>query len=93
MGRGLSPLQKDILSVLTAKHGWTLPRDIIARLELPATNATRASVSRALHRLCERGLVVRAFAGRVCQGHSYLYMAGRPAPGAASHIVVAAASQ
>ena len=38
---------------------WLWPRDIIAELGRPKTNATSAGVSRALSRLRERGLVAR----------------------------------
>ena len=65
MGKGLSPLQKDILAALgrwplyeqamTATPGqlddWAFPRDIIEHLRLPKSGVTSVSVSRALSRL------------------------------------------
>jgi len=88
MGKGLSPLQKNILEVLahwpsyeqaTAARpgqlgGWARPGDIIARLNLPKTNVTRASLSRALARLHERGLVARASAELASIGKSFRYL-------------------
>jgi DNA-binding MarR family transcriptional regulator len=85
MARGLSPLQTEIMTVLRqwpsagqATPGWignwARPGDIIERLALPPTNVVRASVSRALRRLCERRLVVRA-SGEICSvGKSYRYL-------------------
>ena len=89
MGHGLSPLQRQILAVLErwptfeqAAHlnDWALPRDIIEGLGLPKSNAARASLSKALLRLHERGLVARA-AGEVASvGKSFRYVriAGKP---------------
>jgi DNA-binding MarR family transcriptional regulator len=80
MARGLSPLQTEILTMAEARAigrtgdagrigNWARPGDIIERLALPPTNVTRPSVSRALRRLCERDLVVRA-SGQVCRSGS-----------------------
>ena len=63
----LSPLQKEILAALNDfafadEHVpmWVKPRDILDRLKGPATPSQRAAVSRALLRLHERDLLVRA---------------------------------
>ena len=91
MGQGLSPLQRQILAVLErwptfeqATPGylgdWALPRDIIEGLGLPKNNATRASLSKALLRLHDRGLVARS-SGQVAKvGKSFWYVriAGKP---------------
>jgi hypothetical protein len=88
MGKGLSPLQKDILAVLDEwpslemaivqnpdrVNGWALPRDIIRRLDLPSNGAVRASMSRALLRLYERGLVARASGEAAIVGKSFRYL-------------------
>ena len=88
MGKGLSPLQKDILAALdrwplyeqamTATPGqlddWAFPRDIIEHLGLPKSGVTSASVSRALSRLCDRGLVARASGKVASVGRSFRYL-------------------
>jgi DNA-binding MarR family transcriptional regulator len=86
MGKGLSPLQNDILAVLDEWPSfemvggsgylgdWALPRDIIRRLCLPRNGATRASMSRALLRLHERGLVARASGECAMVGKSFRYV-------------------
>lgn len=52
--------------------GGMRPTDVIEALGLPRTNASRASVSRSLARLCERGLVL-AWQGMFAVGGGYLY--------------------
>jgi DNA-binding MarR family transcriptional regulator len=82
MGKGLSPLQKEILAVLEqlpssdqAQPGdWALPRDIIDRLGMPKSGVTSASMSRALLRLCQRGLVERTTGEVANVGQSFLYL-------------------
>ena len=84
MGKGLSPLQRDILAVLhewpswaeARPHyigDWARPVQIISRLGLPVTMATRVAVSRALLRLCQRELVVRASGEILSVGKGYRY--------------------
>jgi DNA-binding MarR family transcriptional regulator len=77
MGKGLSALQKQILAVLPssdqAKPG-ALPREIIERLGMPTSNVTSATVSRALMRLCERGLVTRTTGEVANVGRSFQYL-------------------
>ena len=67
MGRGLSELQRAILDILPddprpvpeGRYAGALrPTDIIEALGLPANGTARASVSRALARLSQRGLVL-----------------------------------
>lgn len=66
MGKGLSPMQEAILDALPDNprptpngtfSGAMRPTDVIEALGLPRTNASRASVSRSLARLVQRGLV------------------------------------
>ena len=71
MLKGLSLLQRQILSVLAAtpararvrdgeQYGdWATPTSIMNALGRKPTNANRAAISRALARLCERGLVAK----------------------------------
>ena len=88
MGKGLSPLQKDILAALdrwplyeqamTATPGqlddWAFPRDIIEHLGLPKSGVISVSVSRALSRLCDRGLVARESGNVASVGRSFRYL-------------------
>ena len=88
MGKGLSPQQKNILEVLSQWPSyeqatattpgqvgeWARPGDIIAGLNLPKTSVTRASLSRALARLHERGLVARASGKLASVGKSFRYL-------------------
>jgi hypothetical protein len=86
MGKGLSPLQKDILAVLDewpslesylesdSKQLGALPRDIIRRLGRLNNGTTRASMSRALLRLHERGLVSRASGIGAMAGKAFQYL-------------------
>ena len=87
MGRGLSSLQTHILAVLdqwpsfeqataatSDQFDWAFPRDIIEGLGLPKNSVTRASVSRALVRLCDRGHVVRVSDEVANVGRSYRYL-------------------
>ena len=78
MGKGLSPMQKAIFDALpddprptpngTHSRGMR-PTDLIETLGLPLSNASRASVSRSLSRLRQRGLVLA--------WQSEIYVAGR----------------
>ena len=88
MGESLSPLQRDILAVLeewptfemaeaaapASVKDWALPRDIIRSLGMPKTGATRATISRALLRLHEKGLVARASGELADVGKSFHYL-------------------
>ena len=81
-------LQQEILAVLeqwpsyeaahaanpSSLNDWALPRHIIRALGLPKAAATRATVSRALLGLYQRGLVARA-AGELAEiGKSFRYL-------------------
>jgi hypothetical protein len=73
MGKGLSPLQRDILAVLekfevfedaqpdaggyVSMRAWARPYQIIEQLGRLPTPANRAAISKALVRLYDRGLV------------------------------------
>ena len=59
---------------------WALPRDIIEGLGLPKSNAARASLSKALLRLHDRGLVARSSGDVAKVGESFRYVriAGKP---------------
>jgi hypothetical protein len=81
MGKGLSPMQEAILDALPDDprstsdgtfSGGMRPADVIEVLGLPRTNASRASVSRSLARLCDRGLVL-AWQGMFAIGRGYRY--------------------
>jgi DNA-binding MarR family transcriptional regulator len=81
MGKGLSPMQEAILEALPDDprptpdgtfSGGMRPTDVIEALGLPRTNASRASVSRSLARLCERGLVL-AWQGMFAVGRGCRY--------------------
>jgi len=86
MGKGLSPLQKEILAVLEnwpsleqqppgdSLKGWARPHAIIRGLGRPNTPATRAAVSKALKRLCQRGLVASEYAQMYNPGKSRFYV-------------------
>jgi DNA-binding MarR family transcriptional regulator len=88
MGKGLSPLQKDILAVLDAWPSyeeatslrpdsvgdWALPRDIIARLGRAKSGATRTAISKALLRLYQRGMIARASGELAIAGKSFRYL-------------------
>lgn len=83
-----TPLQDSIMAVLEqwpdyeAAHAaspgsvkdWARPRDIANALSLPRTATTRATLSRALLRLYERGLVARASEESVEVGKSFRYL-------------------
>lgn len=81
MGKGLSPMQEAILDALPDDprptpdgtfSGGMRPTDVIEALGLPRTNASRASVSRSLARLCDRGLVL-AWQHMFAVGRGYCY--------------------
>jgi hypothetical protein len=88
MGKAFSPLQQDILAVLdewpsfeeakALRPGslaeWALPRDIVARLGKIPNAASQASVSRALARLYQRGVIARAWGELAIAGTSYRYL-------------------
>jgi hypothetical protein len=85
MGKGLSPLQKDILALLEEIpafeeqpngiiSGWATPRQMLAALDRPPTPSNRAALSKALLRLYERGLVARASSELASVGKSFRYV-------------------
>jgi hypothetical protein len=88
MNKSLSPLQRDILAVLEqwptfevadsvapgSVKDWALPRDIIRGLGRPKTRATQATISRALLRLHEKGLVARASDELADVGKAFHYL-------------------
>jgi predicted transcriptional regulator len=74
MGRGLSPLQHEILAVLKARRGgWARPKDVIDALGREPTSSNRTVVSKALDRLEVRGLVEVGHGAIRNVGNSYLY--------------------
>lgn len=84
MGKGLSPLQKDILAVLAewpaAVEGavgdmrtWAEPKDIMTRLGRSPTPSNRVIISKALNRLLDRELIAIAYAQRCRQGNGGAY--------------------
>jgi hypothetical protein len=88
MGRGLSPLQKDILAVLEefparedfpeegtlSLSSWAHPQQILQRLKRPPTASNRTAVSKALARLVERGMVAAARGELYAAGKSFFYV-------------------
>ena len=88
MGRGLSPLQKDILAVLEefpaledfpaegtiSLSSWAHPQQILQRLKRPPTASNRTAVSKALARLMERGMVAAARGELYAAGKSFFYV-------------------
>ena len=88
MGKGISPFQRSILAALdgwpsaeqaTAMSpgkvdAWARPGELIERLDLPKTSDTRAVLSRALRRLCQRQLVARTAAGKIAAIGKYRYL-------------------
>jgi hypothetical protein len=88
MGKGLSPLQVQVLEVLsgfptlkrTAGSGshvvradYARPVDILRALHRPLTPASRVSMSKALSRLCERDEIVRLHGQLASVGKGYRY--------------------
>jgi hypothetical protein len=87
MGRGLSPLQKDILAVLEEfparedfpeegtinLSSWAHPQRILQRLKRPRTASNRTAVSKALARLVDRGMVAAARGELYSAGKSFFY--------------------
>lgn len=75
MGRGLSQQQRDILEILPwyseAPEAKDVPstREIIGLLGLTYTQSNRASVSRAISRLHQRGLVLSRWGFKRGYGH------------------------
>jgi hypothetical protein len=88
MGRGLSPLQKDILAVLEEfparedfpegcainLSSWAHPQQILHRLKRPPTASNRTAISKALARLVERGMVAAARGELYAAGKSFFYV-------------------
>ena len=72
MGRGLSPLQRDILAAVGGED-WSRPKDIRAALGKAPTPSNRSVISRALLRLCERGLIEANKGERGSARKSYSY--------------------
>jgi hypothetical protein len=85
MGKGLSPLQVQVLEVLsgfptvkrTASHvvltNYARPVDILRALHRPLTPASRVSMSKALRRLCERDEIARLQSQLANVGNGYRY--------------------
>jgi hypothetical protein len=85
MGKGLSPLQVQVLEVLsgfptlkrTAPHvvltDYARPVDILRALHRPLTPASRVRMSKALRRLCERDEIVRMHGQLASVGKGYRY--------------------
>jgi predicted transcriptional regulator len=73
MGRGLSDLQMDILAAVAASDRPLPTGDIRAALDLPATRASRAALSRALRRLVERRELAALQPEVARPGWGYLY--------------------
>ncbi|TFF27524.1 MarR family transcriptional regulator [Jiella endophytica] len=80
MGRGLSPLQRNLLAALehysnTGNHmpAFARAEDLIKALGLKNTASTQAATSRALRRLAERGLITIYVAKIHRQGPGYRY--------------------
>jgi hypothetical protein len=87
MGKGLSPLQEDVLAVLKefpaleefpatgaiSLATWARPRDILAALGREPTSSNRTAISKSLNRLCERGLVAAA-RGQLYTGKGLKYV-------------------
>lgn len=75
MGKGLSQLQRAILEILDRypslessmdggrvdMKGWCRPSDLLDALGRTRRSGERAAISKALSRLCERGLVYKGF--------------------------------
>jgi hypothetical protein len=86
MGKGLSELQTDLLTVLEkwpsfeetnpgSVDAWAKPRDIIVALHRPLTPANRHAINKALARLHARGAVARTLDGWAIGGHkSFRYV-------------------
>jgi hypothetical protein len=83
MGKGLSPLQRDVLAVLENYpafeqlndfRAWARPQDILARLEREPTKSNRAALSRTLRRLYVRRLVAKSLGGSCNAGNSFRYV-------------------
>lgn len=64
-------MQRDILAALEAQRGWRRPKDIFDALGREPTPSNRATMTKALARLCERGLIEWGQGERA--GNSYLY--------------------
>ena len=74
MGKGLSPLQRDILAALEAQPpGWVPAKEIFEALDLERTPSNRAAVSKALRRLCDRKLIEWGQGEVMSPGKGYLY--------------------
>jgi hypothetical protein len=89
MDKGLSPLQIEILKVLEKwpsledqpvndgkynLRNWARLLDIIRELDRPNTASTRATISKALARLCERGDVYAGHGQIVGPGKGFHYV-------------------
>ena len=73
MGRGLSPLQHDILAAIKAKRGWLRSKEIREAIGREPTDSNSVAVSKALGRLCKRGLIERSNSKIMHVGKLYLY--------------------
>jgi hypothetical protein len=86
MGKGLSALQRDILAVLDDFPAleqvidsdsfklWAKPSQILSALHRKSTASNRVSISKALDRLFERGLVARGMGMRMSAGKFRFYV-------------------
>ena len=73
MGRGLSPLQHDILAAIKATRGWVRSKEIREAIGREPTDSNTVAVSKALGRLCKRGLIERSNSKIMHVGKLYLY--------------------
>jgi predicted transcriptional regulator len=73
MGRGLSPLQHDILAAIKAKRVWVRSKEIRKAIGRGPTDSNIVAVSKALGRLCKRGLIERGNREIMNVGKPYLY--------------------
>lgn len=80
MGRGLSPLQRQILAALDEFAKPVYPKQIRDCLDRAPTPSNRAAVSKALDRLLARGLIGSARAN-FTRGKAYRYASLRHSSG------------
>jgi predicted transcriptional regulator len=73
MGRGLSPLQHDILAAIKAKRGWVRSKEIREATGREPTDSNIVAGSKALGRLWKRGLIDRSNRETMNAGKSYFY--------------------
>ena len=66
-------LQHDILAAIKAKRGWVRSKDIREAIGRGPTKSNSVAVSKALGRLCKRGLIERSNNKIMHVGKLYLY--------------------